>query len=104
VIFKGGGYIYEALEELIRAEGLGHVMRVTNLIRKAHCVLAKARWETGRPVNLQEHRAAAAKRGLPFLLIRKLDVLEIVQELRPLLIKKGIVKGHASTGSVRPDI
>jgi hypothetical protein len=43
--------------------GLAHVMRLTNLMRKAHCILAKAKRDNGRPVNLQEHRAAARNAG-----------------------------------------
>ncbi len=37
VIFKAGGYIFSDLEALIQDNGLGHVMRVTNLIRKVRC-------------------------------------------------------------------
>ncbi|WIA22341.1 hypothetical protein OEZ85_004655 [Tetradesmus obliquus] len=67
VIFKAGGYVYSDMEALIDQSGLSHVLRLTNLIRKAQCVLAKPRWDSGRAVNLQQHRAAAAKAGVPFV-------------------------------------
>ncbi|KIZ02250.1 hypothetical protein MNEG_5711 [Monoraphidium neglectum] len=70
VIFKSGGYIMSDLEDLLASSGLSHVMRVTNLIRKAHCVLAKERWENGRRVRLEQHMQGAARRGLPFLLLK----------------------------------
>lgn len=91
VIFKAGGYIYSEMEALIEQSGLNHVMRMTNLVRKCHCVLAKAKWDTGRGVNLKQHQAAARNMQVPFLLIQRLDVLELLQLLRPLLVKKGIV-------------
>lgn len=70
------------------------MLRVTNLIRKAHCALAKARWEGGRRVDVRQHAAGAAKRGLPFLLIEghRLELLDIIRLLRPVLIAKGIVR------------
>jgi hypothetical protein len=64
---------------------------VTNLIRKAHCVLAKPRWENGRGVNLAQHRAAADKARVSFLTVQRLDVLLLVEALRPLLLRKRIV-------------
>jgi hypothetical protein len=76
---------------LIEQSGLSHVLRVTNLIRKAHCVLAKPRWENGRAVNLQQHRAAAEKARVPFLTVQRLDVLLLVEAVRPLLLRKRIV-------------
>jgi hypothetical protein len=79
------------LEALIEQSGLSHVLRVTNLIRKAHCVLAKPRWENGRAVNLQQHRAAAEKARVPFLTVQRLDVLLLVEAVRPLLLRKRVV-------------
>jgi hypothetical protein len=66
-------------------------MRVTNLIRKAHCVLAKPAWDNGKRVHLQQHRAAARKRRVPFLLVPKLQVEELLVVVRPLLLARGIV-------------
>jgi hypothetical protein len=82
------------LEELIEASGLVHVLRVTNLIRKAHCLLAKERWEDGRRVDTRQHAQGAAARRLPFLLLRghRLELLEIVALLRPVLVAKGLVR------------
>lgn len=93
VIFKGGGYIYSAMEDMIADNRLGHVMRLTNLIRKAHCVLCKPTWDDGRKIHLREHQVAAEKRGVPFLLIDSLSAVAVVEVLRPLLIKRKIVRG-----------
>jgi hypothetical protein len=79
------------LEALIEQSGLSHVLRVTNLIRKAHCVLAKPRWDNGRAVNLQQHRAAADKARVPFLTVQRLDVLLLLEAVRPLLLRKRVV-------------
>jgi hypothetical protein len=67
------------------------VLRVTNLIRKAHCVLAKPRWENGRTVNLSQHRAAAEKARVPFLTVQRLDAVLLVEAVRPVLVRKRIV-------------
>lgn len=69
-------------------------MRVTNLYRKAQCALAKERWEDGRRVDLRQHMAGAAKRGLPFLLVagHRMELLPLLGLLRPLLIKRGVVR------------
>ncbi len=93
VIFKGGGYIYADMEDLIQQSDLGHILRLTNLIRKANCVLAKPSWDgnSKRRVNLAEHQAAARKAKVPFLLIERMDVLQLVAAVRPLLVQKRIV-------------
>jgi hypothetical protein len=80
------------LDALLITHRLDHVMRVTNLIRKAHCVLAKPAWDNGKRVQLQEHRAAARKRRVPFLLVQRLQVEELLVVVRPLLLAKGIVR------------
>eukprot|EP00877_Chromochloris_zofingiensis_P013314 jgi/Chrzof1/8236/Cz03g02160.t1 len=80
VIFKGGGYIYSAMEDMIADNRLGHVMRLTNLIRKAHCVLCKPTWDDGRKIHLREHQVAAEKRGVPFLLIDSLSAVAVVEQ------------------------
>eukprot|EP00775_Hariotina_reticulata_P001172 gene1172-1510_t len=98
VIFKAGGYIYSEMEALIENSGLSHVMRMTNLVRKCHCILAKSKWDTGRNVNLKQHKAAARNMQVPFLLIGRLDVLELLQLVRPLLVKKGIVADAVGVG------
>ena len=79
---------------MIAAAGLGHVLRVTNLIRKAHCALAKARWESGKRVDVRAHAAGAARRGLPFLLVEghRLELLDVVARLRPVLLMKGVLR------------
>lgn len=74
--------------------GLGHVMRLTNLMRKAHCIVAKERRDTGKRVNLTEHIAAARNANIPFLLVDRLEAQELVALLRPLLIRKRIVVEH----------
>lgn len=79
------------MEALIDQSGLSHVLRLTNLIRKAQCVLAKPRWDSGRAVNLQQHRAAAAKAGVPFVTVQRLDALLLVEALRPVLLCKRIL-------------
>jgi len=103
---------HSALEDLIASAGLVEVMRVTNLIRKAHCVLAKERWENGKRVDIRQHTAGAAKRGLPFLLIRghRLELLQVLQLLRPMLIKRtivrerpGVLRARAVSGAVGGD-
>jgi hypothetical protein len=66
-------------------------MRLTNLMRKAHCVVAKERRDTGKKVNLNEHIAAARNANIPFLLIDRLEAQNLVGLLRPLLIRKRIV-------------
>lgn len=66
-------------------------MRLTDLVRKAHCIVAKERRDTGKRVNLAEHVAAARNAGIPFLLIERLDAQELVGVLRPLLVRKRIV-------------
>jgi hypothetical protein len=66
-------------------------MRLTNLMRKAHCIVAKERRDTGKRVNLSEHVAAARNANIPFLLIERLDAQELVGLLRPLLLRKRIV-------------
>ncbi len=53
VIFKGGGYVYAELEAAIESWGLGHVLRLTNLMRKAACVIARPAWDNGRRVNVK---------------------------------------------------
>jgi hypothetical protein len=70
------------------------VLRVTNLARKAHCLLAKERWADGRRVDTRQHAAGAARRGLPFLVLRshRLDLAEILWLLRPVLVAKGLVR------------
>jgi hypothetical protein len=89
------------LEDLLASSGLSHVMRVTNLIRKAHCVLAKERWENGRRVRLEQHMQGAARRGLPFLLLKghRMELPALLALVRPLLIRKGIVQGRAGAGA-----
>lgn len=76
---------------LLLDAGLGHVMRLTNLMRKAHCVVAKERRDTGKRVNLAEHIAGARNANIPFLLIERLEPEQLVHLLRPLLIRKRIV-------------
>lgn len=66
-------------------------MRLTDLVRKAHCIVAKERRDTGKRVNLAEHVAAARNASIPFLLIERLDAQELVGLLRPLLVRKRIV-------------
>ncbi|KAF8057658.1 hypothetical protein HT031_006007 [Scenedesmus sp. PABB004] len=96
VVFKGGGYVYDAMDALIADAGLGHVVRLTNLMRKAGCVLAKAAWDNGRAVSLAQHRAAAANARVPFLLIERLEPEALVAALRPALVAKGIVVERGS--------
>jgi hypothetical protein len=69
-------------------------MRVTNLIRKAHCALAQERWSNGRRVDLRQHMAGAEKRGVPFLLLKghRLELLPLLEAVRPLLVRRGIVR------------
>jgi len=74
--------------------GLGHVMRLTNLMRKAHCIVAKERRDNGKPVNLSEHQAAARNARIPFLLLERLEPDQLVALLRPVLIQKRIVIEH----------
>jgi hypothetical protein len=74
--------------------GLGHVVRLTNLMRKAHCIVAKERRDNGKRVNLAEHIAAARNANIPFLLIDHLEPEQLVALLRPLLIRKRIVVEH----------
>lgn len=69
-------------------------MRLTNLMRKAHCIVAKERRDTGKRINLSEHMAAARNANIPFLLIERLEAEELVGILRPLLIRKRIVVEH----------
>lgn len=90
-IFKAGGYVASDMAALIHNAGLGHVLRLTNLMRKASCVLARRRWDSGRPVNLLQHMAAARKARVPFLLLQQLDATELVALLRPLLLRKRII-------------
>lgn len=66
-------------------------MRLTNLKRKAHCIVAKERRDNGKRVNLSEHRAAAQNANIPFLLIERLEPDQLVALLRPILIQKRIV-------------
>ncbi|KAI8474335.1 MAG: hypothetical protein J3K34DRAFT_518285 [Monoraphidium minutum] len=103
VIFKSGGYIMRRvageggdLEALITSSRLDHVLRVTNLMRKAHCALAKERWADGRRVDVRQHMQGAAKRGLPLLVLRghRLEVGPVLGALRPLLIRKGLVRAR----------
>ena len=54
VIFKGGGYVYEDLDSLLKSCGLHHVILLTNRINQADCVLCKPQWDTGRRVNLDQ--------------------------------------------------
>lgn len=69
-------------------------MRLTNLIRKAHCIVAKERRDTGKRVNLAEHAAAARNANIPFLLIDRLEPGQLVALVRPLLVRKKIVVEH----------
>lgn len=94
IIFKGGGYVYADMEAMIDQAGLGHVMRLTNLMRKAHCIVAKERRDNGKPVNLSEHQAAARNARIPFLLLERLEPDQLVALLRPVLIQKRIVIEH----------
>lgn len=91
VVFKGGGYIYSDAVSLIESAGLDHVLRMTNLIRKANCVVACPRWTNGRRVNLQEHRAAAATRGVPFYVLERLELLPLLAALRPTFMQRRIL-------------
>jgi hypothetical protein len=78
-------------------------MRLTNLVRKAHCVVAKAKRDNGKPVNLREHKAAARNAGIPFLLLPRLEPVALVGLLRPLLLQKRIVVAGAAPGhTARP--
>jgi hypothetical protein len=87
-----------ALSPFAAPAGLGHVMRLTNLMRKAHCIVAKERRDTGKRVNLNEHIAAARNANIPFLLIDRLEAQELVVLLRPLLIRKRIVVERPQKG------
>lgn len=80
--------------------GLGHVMRLTNLMRKAHCIIAKERRDNGKRVNLSEHLAAARNANIPFLLIDRLEPQLLVALLRPLLLRKRIVVEHPQSAQV----
>lgn len=69
-------------------------MRLTNLMRKAHCIVAKERRDNGKRVNLSEHQAAARNARIPFLLLERLEPDQLVALLRPVLIQKRIVVEH----------
>ena len=53
-IFKGGGYVMADMVSMLRASGLSHALSVTRLVHEADCVVAKARWNSGRHVNLEQ--------------------------------------------------
>ncbi len=42
--------------QMLASSGLSHALSVTRLIHEAHCVVAKARWNDGRRVNLEQVR------------------------------------------------
>ena len=70
------------------------MLRLTNLIRKAHCIVAKERRHNSKRVNLAEHIAAAKNANIPFLLIERLEPAQLVALLRPVLLRKRIVVEH----------
>lgn len=59
-IFKGGGYVMADMVSMLRSSGLWHALSVTRLVHEADCVVAKARWNSGRHVNLEQ---VGAERG-----------------------------------------
>jgi hypothetical protein len=96
---------HSEFEALIARSGLAHVMRVTNLLGKAHCALAKERWADGRRVDLRQHAAGCAKRGVPLLVMRghDFDLLAAVELLRPELVRVGVVRELPQKGASGSD-
>ncbi len=103
VVYKGGGYIYAAAEQLLEEHGLQYAIRMTNLLRKAHCIVSVPVWDNGRRANLKEHQSAAAKRGLPFYVLQRFDAVQLVEALRPLLIRRHILREKRSKAYTAED-
>ncbi|KAJ9522127.1 hypothetical protein QJQ45_005149 [Haematococcus lacustris] len=91
-LFKGGGFVAADLSHLIERAGLQGVLRLQGRLQGADCIVCKARWRSGKRVDLRQLRSAALNRGIPLLLLRSLRLTDVLLTLRPLLVDQGLVR------------
>ncbi|KAJ9522928.1 hypothetical protein QJQ45_023718 [Haematococcus lacustris] len=91
-LFKGGGFVAADLSHLIERAGLQGVLRLQGRLEGADCIVCKARWRSGKRVDLRQLRSAALNRGIPLLLLRSLRLTNVLLTLRPLLVDQGLVR------------
>lgn len=99
-IYKGGGYVAADLEFMLTRMGLSQVLRLHMHMQGAHCILAKQKWRSGRPVDLRQQEAAARRRGIPLLLVPSLSMRDVLTALRPLLLERGVLPDSSAKRQV----